>query len=289
MSWFKKQESEKKTRTNIFSKIPSEPDYCVEIMKIRDCLSHEMRASSFECLGYTSAIEEINTHFMSWPYRGTTTSLVEFLIRLDIPFNQKIISDITQDNFLDFCETILNMLSLIYESNRSSYGCLDGICNAIHQQLIADLDGIGYIARNCDDGRVIIVPRDAIADDVATNEPDIGERIVMYRHRSLEGDIQGKKDIILAIGQYIEPLLQNKDLKQLLPTVIDDTRFALNNMDIRHNNKEGKYAKKGIGSINLQAYERHLDNLFTLMLMVLQGKDLLKIHNEFEAVKKMIN
>lgn len=58
---------------------------------------------------------------------------------------------------------------------------------------------------------------------------------VPFAFRMLKGDLQTKKDILLAIGADLEP--KRKQIQEIDKNLEDGIFYLLNNLNLRHNNK----------------------------------------------------
>jgi hypothetical protein len=274
------------SRRNIFEKIPKKPDFDREIQKIYGLMLQPH-------FGMYTIEKDLNQCFLQWPHRATAMNFQELMISLDIPISNRGMKAATEDQFLDFLEIIVNLISFRDKTPAPSMLYVD--LSEEYKQLLCQIDAclssLNYRYSTLSDGRVILIPVEVEVElQVLTEDfPDISDLILEYRGRKLSGDVEKKRHILGAIGRYIEPLLEDKTLKnELMPSVVSDVGFALNNFNIRHNNAEGKHRKEFLEKISPEDYEKLLDDTFTGLLTLLHGKNMVNVHQNIKSLKQKI-
>ena len=63
---------------------------------------------------------------------------------------------------------------------------------------------------------------------------DLGYKVLRYNHYVLRGDLQAKKDILLALGADLEP--KRAQIEAVDKIMEDGIFYILNNLNLRHNN-----------------------------------------------------
>jgi len=105
--------------------------------------------------------------------------------------------------------------------------------------------------------------------------------IINYNHRSMQGEIELKKSILIAMGAELEP--KRKELLALNKQLTEDVFFMLNNLNVRHNNRskkdKGKY-KEHEAKMSKTRLEKWYDELYQMMLLAV-----LLLDNVERAVK----
>ena len=120
-----------------------------------------------------------------------------------------------------------------------------------------------------DDEQVLIIEDKpevtAVAEIV---EDELALDIIRYNHRSLRGEVELKKSILISLGAELEP--KRKELQQLNKQLSEDIFFMLNNVNIRHNNRskkdKSKY-KEYVAKMNKIRLEKWYDELYQMMLL----------------------
>ena len=72
-------------------------------------------------------------------------------------------------------------------------------------------------------------------------------KVIAYNHHSKKGDLENKRQILLALADVLEP--QRKILESIDRQFASDLFYVYNNFNIRHNNVDptGPKYKKPIG------------------------------------------
>lgn len=238
-----------------------------------------------ECSGYDypiTLLQQIDDeYFRNFEFRASYTDIRTMMN--DLGFQPYIRADI--DTLLCFCEFLLAVLA---EFDSMDAAIFEEQCRTI-------LDNIGYILRSTNheivldhQGRKIIVetnPQATLAAELIT-DGTTAMSIIEYNHFAMKGHIAEKKQILLSIGNYIEPFLRDRKLN--IPEygkLKNDISFMLNNFDIRHNNRSGKNAKEYIANIPDDELEIWYDKAYQLMISVINLADCQQIKKDIELVK----
>ena len=210
-------------------------------------------------------------------FRGTYTGLDDFL-----DSNEFLWANASLEGLLLYCEMLDNLLYENREMLRMDAGMLaaaEQILNNI--RIIADKTN--HEIRQTDGG-IIIVRKDALTavavEDVA--ERDVAMAILEYNHNGIQGNLERKKQLLATIGKYIEPLTQKSGLRNEQPGLVGDVTFCLNNLDIRHNNKDGEKANPFIQTISKENLEALYDGAYRSMLLLIE----MDAHKEFHSKTK---
>ena len=201
----------------------------------------------------------IDSHcFLSWKYRGGTLTIKEFKKKIGIIINPHIDDDI----FLAYAEFILNMINIfIYDIRYSANINKTNLVNALSDNIKRILDKLGYEYLILSSDKVIIKAKDPVSDVVAKHIPELEETLYQYNHISSKGDIKRKRELLLALADKYEPLAQK--LKQNEFSSLErNLGFLLNNINIRHNNREGKYRNEVVATIGDNELEGWYDKTY---------------------------
>ena len=141
---------------------------------------------------------------------------------------------------------------------------------------------------NKDDGFVLVVPcRDEVTAVVEILPDKLVFDTIRYNHRSLQGEIELKKSILISLGSELEP--KRKDLIAINRQLSDDIFFMLNNINIRHNNRSrkdrAKY-KEYVSKMTKRQLEKWYDELYQMILLAFLLLDNL---DRTEKVKELKN
>lgn len=223
--------------------------------------------------------------FMNTKLRGTFVSIDDFFKGCE-----RFWAKPSLESLLFYCETVYNVLS----------ACDDGI-NMLGEQAIAVkrlifsnveiiLEKTGYVLTELRNGCGLweIVKKDALASAVVEELPDADAALAVldYNHFQIKGDITKKRELLVSIGRYVEPLIEDSELKRSHYSLVDDVKFCLNNLHIRHNNEVGRHAKEFMEKMPDEELERWYDKAYRSMLLLIEEHKQLETHKEIDALKK---
>ena len=110
--------------------------------------------------------------------------------------------------------------------------------------------------------------------------------ILIYNHHTLKGDLETKRKLLYSIAKEYEPLL-SKPIDGFKDYFIKATSM-LNNLDIRHNNKEGKHKNNLVINLENEELEKWYDELYQLLLFCVLIKDNIERKNNIEVFLKSL-
>lgn len=211
--------------------------------------------------------------FKEWEYRGHFINVDDYFMALNYKELKK--------NALHDVEALLTLIELVYnfwnlshqklyekERRESLYWC----GNYYHLKDVMDdlLDQYNHMAYiNASKTCVLIVENKEEVTAVAEIVPSsLSFEILKYNHRSLQGDVELKKNILISLGAELEP--KRKVLQSINKQLSEDIFFMLNNINIRHNNRSkqdmGKY-KEYVAKMTKRQLEKWYDELYQMILL----------------------
>jgi len=225
-------------------------------------------------------------NFLSFPYRKTCISLDDFEKTCGYNFVENP-WDFNLDYLVSFCEYSYNLICLIMQNSGAFRSReLNNSLWFYTKQVERVIETIGYIA-NTQDGITDFVPKDQAAISVAEIliDPNLSYRVIEYNHHSMKGDIKRKKDTLLALGDKLEP--KREKLKQINDSLESNIFMLLNNMNLRHNNKEpGKKYKKYVAEMEDEELEQWYDDLYQMILLAFLELDQLDRKGRLEQLNE---
>lgn len=127
-----------------------------------------------------------------------------------------------------------------------------------------------------------------------TCSPDINTilelyKVLRYNHFSLKGDLQAKKEILLALGEQLEP--KRKQLSCIASDLADNIFFMLNNLHLRHNNKVygDKNYRKVVADMDDSTLEHWYDELYQMILLAFLQLDQVDRNAKILELKQTIS
>lgn len=220
------------------------------------------------------------TYFRELPFRGTYTSIDQIMSRLERTQYES-----SLERLFVFCEFLIAVLPEEY-TKRS--GQVYKQARTIMQNITAILEATNHELHTLGDSRVIITEKNPCVTQAVEQVEDeaVALKLLEYNHFALKGDLDGKREILVGLGRYLEPILQSKKLQKAgYKQLESDMGFLLNNFHIRHNNKEGKYAQEYIQKINDVELEGWYDKAYNTALSVIITDQQIDIAAELDTLK----
>lgn len=279
-------------RKNIFELLSEKYNIVKEMNKIAELfLSIEITATN--PLNFQSGICSIEqlfewNCFPKWKQRGPYLSCAEMKADLNIPNSFSNNMDIIRG-----LEYYINVLRMVEEKLNFSHN-MQFSCPPAYPMLLKNIDilleHLNYEEQVfAQDEKVILVPKNPAATAVAeiTDKEHIAFAILKYNHNSLKGNIAEKKSLLLSIANEYEPLLKNPI--NGFSDYFDKANCLLNNLNLRHNNLEGRDKREIVCEMPAEELEKWYDELYQLLLFCVLIKDNVKRKKEIEDLVKKIN
>lgn len=263
-------------------------------IKITDFESERMRLNTLfsKTRFYESCYSRVTTTlkdmsedaFRSSNFRGTSVDIDDLFNRCE-PYWRKP----SLEGLLLYCEVVFNIAF-----NADKEICTSGTARGFQTQLIDNivkiLEKTGYDLQKGEDGIYFITQKNAVATDVIQELDDkhLALAILEYNRFSMKGEIERKRELLNVIGQAVEPILKDATAKASSPEVFDDVRFALNRLNIRHNNVAGANEQPALKKLSKEELETAYDDLYSSMLVLLKISQLKEGHARMDALKKQM-
>lgn len=208
--------------------------------------------------------------FRSWSYRDHFVNVNDFLEAVNYKEIIKSAKSGDTDAFMTLIELTYNLWNLAYHDimhEKSKTGWNNNFFH-LRNVMLDNLEKYNHKAY-IDDERVLIIEDKpevtAVAEIV---EDNLALDIIRYNHRSLRGEVELKKSILISLGNELEP--KRKELQQLNKQLSEDIFFMLNNINVRHNNRskkdKSKY-KEYVAKMSKTRLEKWYDELYQMMLL----------------------
>lgn len=236
--------------------------------------------------------------FKKWKHRGHFLDVEDYIETLDIEQIKENAKHST-DELLTLIELVYNFwqlaewkLVLVQDGKQNSF---TGWCgNYYHLKDVMDeiLDQFNYVAYiNDEEENVLVLENKEEITAVAEILPsELALGVIKYNHKSLKGEIEKKKNILIALGTELEP--KRKQLQTLDKQLSDNIFFMLNNMHIRHNNSNKndltKY-KEYVAKMSEEELEEWYDELYQMILLAFLMIDNVERMEKIKKLKHNIN
>jgi len=228
--------------------------------------------------------------FRDWECRGHFIDVEDFLEAMDI---QNLRREATYDT-----DALMTLIELVYNfwnlsdqefSNNNKRYSLQWCGNFFHLRDVMDdiLGQYNHCAYIDKKKKYVLVIEDkpevtAVAEIVPVS---LAFGVIKYNHKSLKGEIDLKKSILISMGAELEP--KRKELQEINRQLSEDIFFMLNNINIRHNNcsttDKAKY-KEYTARMTKSQMEKWYDELYQMMLLAVL---LLDNTNRTEKIKDL--
>ena len=233
--------------------------------------------------------------FKDWAQRSHFIDVDDFLQALEFE-DLKDEAAYNVDAFLTLVELIYNFWELShnkFDDDEKGYR-LQWCGNYYHLKDVMDevLSQYNHVAYINEEQECVLVVEDkpevtAAAEIMPT--PTLAVDVVKYNHRSLRGEIEQKKKILLAMGAELEA--KRKRLHTINSALENDIFFMLNNLNIRHNNKSkgDKNYKEYVAKMRKDRIEKWYDELYQMILIAFLLVDNAKRADKVKELKSKIN
>lgn len=264
------------TRKNIFALINDNWSYASEVDRIIQLFSKSLLLQTRDGSRYSVVTFFDRFCFPKWKSRGHSIDVNDFLNQINYN-NIVTVAKVNMDDFLTLIELVMNFWIIVkrfidsYDSNAyidNDY--IDQNFYLLYKIMIDDLEKVNYkyICDKNNEQVLIIEDKPEVTAVVEIVPNDLALKILRYNHHAIKGDIESKKSILLAMGSGLEPKRSN--LQSICSSLTNDIFYMLNNLNIRHNNKDKRDTK------NYQSYvdnmrdndlEDSYDDLYQMMLL----------------------
>ena len=206
-------------------------------------------------------------NFFSFPFRKTCISLDDFNYTFGFRF-EKFPGNCDIDYLVRFCEYSYNLAFANQQYLSHIFMMAMNQANQAYlTQIKTVIDAIGYM-ENPNNGLIDFVPKDQAAISVAEIiDPTLSYKVIEYNHHSMKGDLERKKNTLLALAGKLEG--QETRLKSINSSLGDNLFFLFNNLNLRHNNEdpESKSYKSFIASLKDEEIEHWYDDTYQMCLL----------------------
>lgn len=259
-------------------------------------MSSEEQVLVIDSYPYKTLFDYVDEYcFKEWEQRGHFVDVDDFLEALEYEdLKEEATHDV--DALLTLIELIYNFWELSHNQfNDGEKGYRLQWCgNYYHLKDVMDdvLGQYNHVAYINEEQECVLIVEDkaevtAVAEIMPT--PALAVDVVRYNHRTLRGEIELKKKILLAMGAELEA--KRKKLHAINSTLENDIFFMLNNLNIRHNNKSkgDKNYKEYVAKMRKDRLEKWYDELYQMLLLAFLLMDNTKRVEKVKELKEKIN
>ncbi len=255
-----------------------------ELKNLVDLLEME---KNFKSIYYeTSLNSAISNNFLDYPNRSTFTSYSKMM-----EFIGANIYNTTEQLFVfsEFLVDIFCNLAEKFTEEESEF------IQIIFDNIKRFLELSNHEMITLDNGNKIIVEKNVYASEASqiVSETSIEEaiKVLEYNHFSNKGNIQRKKEILIALANYLEPfrreLNNSEELKDILKVnnqkvIAFEKLFEMyNNFGLRHNNSNQYHLDLADDELELW-----YDDIYTSTLFVILSMDQSRILSKLKTLRE---
>ena len=257
-------------------------DYERERKRIEKLFEH----TEFRCIisytNYYSLKDFLSYHFLGSRLQGTALDINDFFSS-----NAKEWNKASLDSLLSYCEVVYGFIAEFY-GHVKMVDAAKKLAEQILHNITIILEKTGHEIRKTKEDFWEIVKKDALASAVIEDlsDADAAMAVLDYNHFGLKGNVAKKRELLVAIGRYVEPLTDDAEIKGSHSGLVDDVKFCLNNLHIRHNNEEGRFAKDWLETMMDEELESWYDKAYRSMLLLIEEHKQQETHRQINALKK---
>ena len=255
-----------------------------ELKNLVDLLEME---KNFKSIYYeTSLNSAISNNFLDYPNRSTFTSYSKMM-----EFIGANIYNTTEQLFVfsEFLVDIFCNLAEKFTEEESEF------IQIIFDNIKRFLELSNHELITLDNGNKIIVEKNVYASEASqiVSETSIEEaiKVLEYNHFSNKGNIQRKKEILIALANYLEPfrreLNNSEELKDIMKVnnqkvIAFEKLFEMyNNFGLRHNNSNQYHLDLADDEL-----EQWYDDIYTSTLFVILSMDQSRILSKLKTLRE---
>ena len=274
------------TRRNIFELMQEKYDHIKEVEKLSDLLEEDMILLGTKSLTLEEFVDEYE--FDNWKNSYHYINCEDLKESLGINETIKFCTrgyGISIEDTLVFLEYVLNIINICQRSICIVHN--EAFFTKPYPRLIKNIEillsnlNYEYIYFDKEE-KVILVERDSAAFAVADIvEEELAFKVIEYNHYLLKGDLDKKRNILKALADKVEGFGDN-----LNKSLFSDFGYLANNINIRHNNLEGKNKKEYLLNIANEELEDWYDETYQVMLLcILENNYKTSITNKIKEIK----
>lgn len=228
--------------------------------------------------------------FNSWNHRGHFVDVEDFLEAVDYKGIQRMAKGGDVNAFMTLIELTYNFWNLAYRAIFDEKTNLGYRNNFFHLRdvMLDNLEKYNHKAYIKNDRILIIEDKPEVTAAAEIVKQDLAIDIIRYNHRSLQGELELKKGILLSLGAELEP--RRKELQVINKQLTEDIFFMLNNLNVRHNNrsKKDKNYKEYVAKMRKDRLEKWYDELYQMMLLAILLLDNVTRSGQIKELKDKI-
>lgn len=229
--------------------------------------------------------------FNKWSRRGHFIDLKDFLAAVRYVELQMKAKANDVDAFITLIELTYNLWLLAHTDLMDNTSDSKWRNNFYHLRdvMLDNLAKYNHTVHVVEDYALVIEDKSEVTAVAEIAPVNLSLDIIRYNHRSLKGEPDKKKAILISLGSELEP--KRKDLQNIDKQLSEDIFFMLNNLHIRHNNrsKNDKNYKEYVAKMKKERLEKWYDELYQMILLAFLLLDNVERTQKVKELKKKVN
>lgn len=238
--------------------------------------------------GRHSFKEWIDKRFRSLPIRSSFLSVDDMLSDLGIEEKTEYFVDF--DQLFLYCEILSNLINQVLKQIEQG-SLVDKQAIAIIENINEILEKTNHEMKEIEAGFVVVDKNPATTEAIEClddDKADLALNMIEYNRVLLKGDLKRKREILVALADYTEPM--NNDFKGTqYAALYSDSRYLVNAIDIRHNNSGKGDLPEKAKLWTPQEKEDWYDKTYQVLLTVILTRKHMDVSKEIQDLKPIRN
>lgn len=269
------------SRKSIFQLVEENYNIYNEVEKINRLFSNEFY---FVFDGQYRTFKEMVSQYLfpSWEYRGTCIDIEEFIFRANADINERDATEETIINYLEIIENFINLLNNSFFSDDEVDIQHHDDFETVFCKIVYELERkMGLVKRHYKN-KVVMYPKNAPLEEVVDlcEDEDVQWELIRYARENMSLSEKRKSLAYFATNLYIEKDSKEQndsnEQRKCLKIIIDNATNILNNLQIRHNNKTGKWENKVVKEIDEKDATELCDMVYNDILAIVLLRENIK-------------
>ena len=279
------------SRTNIFELLEQNNSFKADVQRIQElCRKYYFVRSGAKSWLLIEFVDEIC--FLDWKGRHKCIDLDDFFRSIKLE-DLRFAAQFHLDEYLTYIELIYNLWHLAtkhidsHPNEYEYYQTVDTLADLL-ETCLSEVNQAAYYDEESETC-MIAEASPSVTAAAEISDPATALEIIRYNHRSLKGDLQKKRMILIALGDSLEG--RKKEIMQYNAALYKTITAGLNNLNIRHNNISPQNLStyhKAVAEMAEEELEGHYDDLYQLILhAILLIDNVERQRNMSELIKRI--
>ena len=229
------------------------------------------------------------TCFREWKYNKRCLSIDDLVITHKIRTGNKVSSIEEMFIYFEFLANIILFLDKKISSysegwDRDVIGHIQKMSSEIVENIASVLDELNYKFIKLEEDKSVIVEKSEIVSAVSEIYEEISPKVIEYKRFNLAGNLERKKELLLGLAHKYESV-NKKLIKNGHENLATNVRCLLNNLNIRHNPKEGSKEDIYLKKLSTKELENWYDKTYDTILLALMSAHYVDYKGEIDKLK----